>query len=72
MLYQMEPRPIDFIQQPSMSSYVDKSYRQYILEFLIKIIVIKITMATTTIIKIQRGEEEEEEEQVELLLHQKC
>lgn len=71
MLYQMEPRPTDFIQQPSMSVYVDKFYRQYISEFLIKMIMIRITMITATMIRIQRGEEEEEE-QMELLLHQKC
>lgn len=67
----MEPRPTDFTQQPSMSRYVDKFYRQYISEFLIKMIMIRITMITATIIRIQRGEEEEEE-QVGLLLHQKC
>ena len=68
----MEPRPIDFIQQPSMSIYVDRSYRQYISEFSIKIITIRILMATMTTIRIQRGEEEKEEEQVEWLPHWKC
>lgn len=69
MLYQMEPRPIDFTRQPSLSIHVDKFYRQYISELLIKIIIITTIRRTTTMIRI---EEEEEEEEVELLLHQKC
>lgn len=51
MLYQMEPRPVDITQQPSLSTYVDKFYRQYISELLIKIIV--IIMTTTIIIRIE-------------------
>lgn len=47
----MEPRPVDITQQPSLSTYVDKFYRQYISELLIKIIV--IIMTTTIIIRIE-------------------
>lgn len=68
MLYQMEPRPVDFIQQSSVSMYVDGVYRQYISELLIKIIII-ITMEKTVTI---RTGEEEEKEKVESLPHQKC
>ena len=38
MLYQMELRHVDIRQQPSLSIYVDKFWRQYISELLIKII----------------------------------
>ena len=66
MLYQMEPRPVVFIQRPSVSIYVDSIYRQYV-ELLIKIIIITITKTIT----IRIGEEEEKEK-VESLLDQKC
>lgn len=68
MLYQMEPRPVDFIQQSSVSMYVDGVYGQYISELLIKIIIITTMKKTVTI----RIGEEEEKEKVELLPHQKC
>ena len=74
MLYQMEPKPTDIIQQPSLSICVDRFYGQYISELLIKIIIIItiVIIIITTKITIRIEGEEEEEEEVELLLYQKC
>lgn len=63
----MEPRPVDFIQQPSLSIYVGSLYRQCISELLIRMVTTTTMAAMILTIRIER---EEEEEEVELLLCQ--